>query len=35
MLVFQVELFATFARGNAASFYVNKKQVGFNAIYAF
>jgi len=34
MLVFQVKLFATLARGNAASFYVNQEQVCFDTIYA-
>jgi len=34
MLVFQVKLFATLARGNAASFYVNQEQVCLNTIYA-
>jgi len=33
-LVFQVKLFATLARGNAASFYVNLEQACFNTIYA-
>jgi len=34
MLVFQVKLFATLARGSAASSYVNQEQVCFNTIYA-
>jgi len=34
MLVFQLKLFSTLARGNAASFHVNQEQACLNAIYA-